>query len=154
MYIFLILLSLLTSAVTLVCLRFHPSQDEMSALLTAANMICAVLRNNEKLSMAARQGGAPGAGGGPGSNGSAGGGGDRERGAPRGGPGPNNGPRGGSGPPPASPSGGATPANFPFQQQQQPVPVSAGLVRFTVGSRWIGPRALLVFALGWRLGKV
>ena len=104
----------------------------MSSLLKAANMICAVLRNNEKMSNAARQGDAPGGGGAPpGSNGAVGGG-DRDRGAPRGpggpgGPGgPLNGLRGASGgPPTASPSGGATPASFSYQQQ--PVPVSVKL---------------------------
>lgn len=88
----------------------------MPVLLKAANMICAVLRNGERLAAAARGEGGGGGGRGdrgpPGSDGG-GGGGDRHRGPAQYNP---------SGPPPSSqgqPSPG--PVNYQFQQQQPPV---------------------------------
>lgn len=86
----------------------------MPVLMKAANMICAVLRNGERLAAAAREGGGGGRGdrGPPRNNGAGSGGGDR-----RGGPTPYN----PSGPPPSS-QAQPSPASVNYQyQQQQPV---------------------------------
>lgn len=96
-------------------------QDEMPVLMKAANMICAVLRNGERLAAAAREGGGGGGRGDrgtPGSNGA--GGGDR-----RGGGAPYN----PSGPPPSSQTQ-PSPAPVNYQYQQQPPPVRLKYVGF------------------------
>lgn len=89
-----------------------PKQDEMPVLMKAANMICAVLRNGERLAAAAREaaGGGRGDRGPPGSNGGGGGGGgDRNRGGPA--------PYNPAGPPQASqPQPTAAPVNYQYQQ--------------------------------------
>lgn len=91
----------------------------MVTLLKAANMICATLRNSERLAHAARHGGDEG-GPPPGRNG-----------PPRGhhpgsGPGQYNPSIVVSGPPPNSPA--PTPAPAPFQQYQQPPPVRCNTI--------------------------
>ncbi|CAN0378717.1 unnamed protein product, partial [Ectocarpus fasciculatus] len=102
--------------------RVTITSDEMSVLMKAANMICAVLRNGERLAAAAREGGGGGRGerGPPGSNGGGGGGGgggDRNRGGPA--------PYNPAGPPQsAQPQPTAAPVNYQYQQappQQQNV---------------------------------
>lgn len=92
----------------------------MPVLMKAANMICAVLRNGERLAAAAREGGdGRGDRGHHGSNGvgrGGGGGGDRHRGGPA--------QYNPAGPPmsaQAPPS--AAPVNYPYQQQAPPVRV-------------------------------
>ena len=90
-------------------------QDDMPILMKAANMICAVLRNGERLAAAAREGGGGRGDRGPsGSNGAGGGGGGDRRG-----PAPYN----PSGPPPTS-QAQPSPAPVNYQYQQQPPPVS------------------------------
>eukprot|EP00752_Nemacystus_decipiens_P004730 g4311.t3 len=97
--------------------RVTITSDEMPVLMKAANMICAVLRNGERLAAAAREASGGGGGGGrgdrgpPGSNGAGGGGGDRR------GPAPYN----PSGPPPSS-QAQPSPAPVNYQYQQQPPP--------------------------------
>ncbi|CBN74642.1 conserved unknown protein [Ectocarpus siliculosus] len=100
--------------------RVTITSDEMPILMKAANMICAVLRNGERLAAAAREaaGGGRGDRGPPGSNGSGGGGGgDRNRGGPA--------PYNPAGPPQsAQPQPTAAPVNYQYQQappQQQNV---------------------------------
>lgn len=89
-----------------------PKQDDMPTLMKAANMICAVLRNGERLAAAAREAGGGGRGdrGPPGSNGSGGGsGGDRNRGGPT--------PYNPAGPPQsAQPQPTAAAVNYQYQQ--------------------------------------
>lgn len=89
----------------------------MPVLMKAANMICAVLRNGERLAAAAREGGAGGRGerGPPGSNGA--GSGDRHRGPTQYNP---------SGPPSSQGQPSQAPTNFQFQQPQQQQPPVRG----------------------------
>ncbi|CAM9510341.1 unnamed protein product [Ascophyllum nodosum] len=82
--------------------RVTLTSDDMPALLKASNMVCGVLRNNEKL----RQAAAAAANGGGGGHG----------------PGPQfNQPRGGGAPPPQQQPPALAPGNYQFQQQQPPM---------------------------------